>query len=142
MSGISVSSSTPVTALVNKMSFEFGIATVDRLREFIMENGMHVNEDLDTIITNFKNTLQLEMTSTVTNAKANTKKTTSNENQTKPKVVRKPSTYNIFIRDAIMDIKAKNPDMNGSSLMKSATQLWNQQKKEKEKEKEKEDENK
>jgi hypothetical protein len=125
MSGISVSSSTPVTALINQMSFEFGIATIDRLREFILENGMLVTDDLDAVMTNFKNTLQSEMTAT--------KKVTSTD--PKPKVTRKPSVYNIFIRDAIIDIKAKNPDMNGASLMKSATQLWNQKKMEKEKEK-------
>jgi YABBY protein len=41
---------------------------------------------------------------------------------------RKPSTYNLFIKDEIARIKETNPELQGSSFLKKATEVWKAEK--------------
>jgi len=52
------------------------------------------------------------------------------------RVKKKLSPYNMFIRDAIQELKKSNPDMKGQELMKRATEAWVAQKNDKTREQE------
>ena len=46
----------------------------------------------------------------------------------KKKEKRKPSSYNLFIGDAVKKIKKENPDIVYKEAFKLAVEMWNEQK--------------
>jgi hypothetical protein len=46
----------------------------------------------------------------------------------KPKTKRKPSAFNTFMKDAILQVKQENPGIQHSEAFKLAANLWSEQK--------------
>ena len=41
-----------------------------------------------------------------------------------PRVKRAPTAYNLFMKNAMLDIKSSNPSMNQKDVMKQAAAAW------------------
>lgn len=96
---------TDVVKAVNDLVFETKRAMLDDLVVFLGDNSEMVAQ-----IQEYKKTVKLDRVAP------------------KPKIKRKPSQFNLFIRDAMIELKVSQPELNNKDRMRSAIARWNAQK--------------
>ena len=104
---------TDVIKAVNDLVFETKRATLDDLVVFLGDNSEMIAQ-----IQEYKKTIKLDRVATKSGGR----------DTTKPKIKRKPSLFNLFIRDAMIELKVSQPELNNKDRMRTAIAQWNKQK--------------
>ena len=79
------------------------------------------DDDMTGYFEEFTKTLQVEKPAKVGKGK----KSASSSDEEGVKKKRAPSAYNIYIKNKMAEIKAKQPELKGKELMKAAIEAWN-----------------
>ncbi len=106
-----------VIAATAKVVHEANLAVIDSLVEFL-DSKVEIDDDFKELIAEFKGTL-----------KAPSAKATKAD--TVPKAERKkrePSAYNLFVRDALNELKVSQPEMTGKDRFREAMKQWKEHK--------------
>lgn len=102
-----------VVAATAKVVHEANLAVIDDLLKFL-DSRVEIDEDFKELIAEFKGTL-----------KAPTKSGRVPKGEKKK---REPSAYNLWIRDALKQLKEDQPELKGTDRMKEAMKLWKEHK--------------
>ena len=104
---------TDVIKAVNDLVFETKRATLDDLVVFLGDNSEMIAQ-----VQEYKKTIKLDRVTTKSKG----------QDASKPKIKRKPSLFNLFIRDAMIELKVSQPELNNKDRMRTAIARWNKQK--------------
>lgn len=101
-----------VIAATAQLVHEAKLAVIDELVTFF-DSKMEIEDDFKELITEFKGTL----------------KTPEKPKRVKgEKKKREPSAYNLFVRDALNELKKEHPEMPSKDRMREALKQWHEHK--------------
>ncbi len=103
-----------VVAATAKVVHEANLAVIDNLVEFL-DSKVEIDDDFKELIAEFKATLKAPSAKAAKVPKAEKKK-------------REPSAYNLFVRDALNELKVSQPDLNGKDRFREAMKQWKEHK--------------
>lgn len=86
--------------------------------------------NISKILDNFKENVDIEKSYTLDELKKILSSAYKNKNKTKKTSTekRKPSEYNIFIKNKMLEIKQNSTDLNNKDIMSKAASLWKEHK--------------
>ncbi len=115
---------------VNELVYETKHKAVDEFVKFLEASAgenLHLDYDeLHSRLQAFKKTIKIEKFDTT---KSGELKSANPKKKDRPK--RNPSSFNIFIREAMLKLKETQPELGNTDRMRSAIALWNEEKKKK-----------
>jgi hypothetical protein len=115
-----------VMKAVNELVYETKHSAVDELVKFLeASNNLHLDQEFHSQVQSFKKTIKIEKV----NATRTGELKSPPKKKDRPK--RTPSSFNIFIREAMLKLKESQPDLNNTDRMRAAIALWNEDKKKK-----------
>ena len=104
-----------VVAATAKVVHEASLAVIDNLVEFL-DSKVEIDDDFKELIAEFKGTLKAPTPSKAGRVpKAEKKK-------------REPSAYNLFVRDALNELKVSQPELSGKDRFREAMKQWKEHK--------------
>jgi hypothetical protein len=114
---------TAITKAVANVVMDAKLSVIDDLITFL-ENKIEVDDDLKGFFHEFKmNLKECEEKKVKDAGKKTTKGKKSNSDE--PKKKRKPSVFNLYVKDVMPDMKAKHPDIkDGKKMMGFASESW------------------
>jgi hypothetical protein len=115
-----------VMKAVNELVYETKHSAVDELVKFLeASNNLHLDQEFHSQVQAFKKTIKIEKV----NATRTGELQSPPKKKDRPK--RTPSSFNIFIREAMLKLKESQPDLNNTDRMRAAIARWNEDKKKK-----------
>ena len=100
-----------VVAATAKVVHEASLTVIDNLVEFL-DSRVKIDDDFKELIAEFKGTLKAPTPSKAGRVpKAEKKK-------------REPSAYNLFVRDALNELKVSQPELSGKDRFREAMKKW------------------
>ncbi len=103
-----------VVAATAKVVHEANLAVIDNLVEFL-DSKVEIDDDFKELIAEFKATLKAPSAKAAKVPKTEKKK-------------REPSAYNLFVRDALNELKVSQPELNGKDRFREAMKQWKEHK--------------
>ncbi len=100
-----------------KVVHEASLAVIDSLVEFL-DSKVEIDDDFKELIAEFKGTLKAP------SAKA----TKADKIPKAERKKREPSAYNLFVRDALNELKVSRPELSGKDRFREAMKQWKEHK--------------
>ncbi len=106
-----------VVVATAKVVHEANLAVIDSLIEFL-DSKVEIDDDFKELIAEFKGTLKAP------SAKA----TKADKIPKAERKKREPSAYNLFVRDALNELKVSQPELSGKDRFREAMKQWKEHK--------------